>query len=117
MIVLIPYGHTVEPGTSGWPFVRERGDFVAEFISELLPLVESLYRISAEPKDRALAGFSMGGYHTLKIGLNNPDKFGNLGVFSWGAGEKWLQDHAPAVLSNPAEIDEVSINSGSLSCR
>lgn len=104
MIVVAPFGHTVEPGTHGWPFVQEQGDFVQDFTEVLLPFLDKRYRISAEPKDRALAGFSMGGYHTLKIGLNRSD-FGNFGSFSWGAGRKFFEENAAHVLKQPAEID------------
>lgn len=105
MIVVIPYGHTVEPGTSGWPFVQEKGDFIEDFLHDIVPFVERTYRVSFKPKDRALAGLSMGGYHSLKIGLNHLDKFGNIGVFSWGKGEEFLEKHAPAILANPEEVN------------
>jgi len=101
MILVMPYGHTVEPGTNNWPFVQERGDFISDFIKDLIPYVEKNYRISGQAKNRALAGFSMGGYHTLKIGLNHPEMFGNLGVFSWGAGRDWLAEHAPSMITGP----------------
>jgi len=101
MILVMPYGHTVEPGTSGWPFVQEKGDFISDFINDLVPFVEKNLRISKHAKNRALAGFSMGGYHTLKIGLNHTDLFGNLGVFSWGAGRDWFAEHVPSVIAGP----------------
>lgn len=104
MIVVAPFGHTVEPGTHGWPFVQEQGDFVQDFADVLLPFLNTRYRISAESQNRALAGFSMGGYQTLKIGLNRQD-FGNLGPFSWGGGTQFLQAHAPHVLENPEKVD------------
>jgi enterochelin esterase family protein len=106
MIVVAPFGHTVEPGTHGWPFVREQGDFTQDFIEVLMPYLEKNYRISRDPKDRALAGYSMGGYHTLKIGLNNLNRFGNLGPFSWGGGKKFFAEHAPHVLKNPKKVKE-----------
>jgi len=105
MIVVAPYGHTVEPGTHGWPFVQEQGDFGQDFRDMLLPFLKTRYRISPEAKDRALAGFSAGGYQTLKIGLNRPD-FGHLGPFSWGGGRKFLEEHAPHVLKAPKEMDQ-----------
>lgn len=101
MIVVAPYGHTVEPGTHGWPFVQEQGDFKKDFIEVLIPYLEKHYRISKDPKKRALAGFSMGGYHTLIIGLNNLNQFGNLGPFSWGGDRKFFAENAPHVLKNP----------------
>jgi len=104
MIVVAPFGHTVEPGTHGWPFVQEQGDFVQDFTEVLLPFLNERYRISDKSEDRALAGFSMGGYHTLKIGLNRSD-FGNLGPLSWGGDKKFLEEHAPHVLKQPEELD------------
>jgi enterochelin esterase family protein len=104
MIVVAPFGHTVEPGTHGWPFVQEQGDFAQDFLEVLMPYLEKRYRMSDKPRDRALAGFSMGGYHTLKIGLNNLDKFGNLGPFSWGGDEKFFAENAPHVLAEPEKV-------------
>jgi enterochelin esterase family protein len=104
MIVVAPFGHTVEPGTHGWPFVQEQGDFVQDFTEVLLGFLNERYRISTKTEDRALAGFSMGGYHTLKIGLNRSD-FGNLGVFSWGRDRKFFEETAPHVLKRPKETN------------
>ena len=104
MIVVAPFGHTVEPGTHGWPFVQEQGDFVQDFTELLLPFLHSKYRISSAAQDRALAGFSMGGYHTLKIGLNRVD-FGHLAPLSWGRGRQFLEEHAPHVLKRPEALD------------
>jgi enterochelin esterase-like enzyme len=101
-----PFGHTVEPGTHGWPFVEEQGDFSQDFMEVLLPFLITQYRISGNSKDWALAGFSMGGYHTLKIGLSHLDQFGNLGPFSWGNGRKFFDEHAPHVLNNPGQINK-----------
>jgi len=106
MIVVTPYGHTVEPGTYGWPFVQEQGDFVQDFTEVLLPFLKSKYRISDYTKDWALAGFSMGGYHALKIGLNQLDQFGNIGPFSWGGNHEFFENNAPHVLLDPDMVNE-----------
>ena len=101
MVIVAPFGHTVNPGTHGWPFVQEQGDFVLDFMNILLPMLTKRYRISTDPELNALAGFSMGGYHTLKIGLNQLEHFGNLGPFSWGGGTDFFNEHAPHVLQDP----------------
>jgi len=106
MIVVTPFGHTVEPGTHGWPFVQEQGDFIQDFNEMLIPFLKSNYRIADQPENRALTGFSMGGYHTLKIGLNQLDQFGNLGPFSWGGNLEFFKENAPHVLDDPAQINE-----------
>ena len=104
MIVVAPFGHTVEPGTHGWPFVQEQGDFVQDFVEVLLPYIEKRYRISDDPHERALAGYSMGGYHTVKIGLKHLDQFANLGPFSWGRGKDFFDENAPQVLTEPQKV-------------
>ena len=115
MIVVTPYGHTVEPGTHGWPFVEEQGDFTRDFTEVLIPFLKSKYRISDDPEDWALAGFSMGGYHTLKIGLNQLDQFGNLGPFSWGGNQEFFKENAPHVLTDPEKVNE-KLNTFFIAC-
>lgn len=44
-------------------------------LTEVLPRVESEYRVSKKRDDRAIAGLSMGGLEALSVGLNNTDKF------------------------------------------
>jgi enterochelin esterase-like enzyme len=44
--------------------------FENDLLQETIPFAEKLYRISATPDDRALAGLSMGG-QTLQIGLKH----------------------------------------------
>jgi enterochelin esterase family protein len=100
MIVVTPFGHTVEPGTSGWPFVQERGDFAEDFMNDLVPFVEEQYRVSSRAQGRALAGFSMGGYHTLKIGLKHLKDFDFLGVFSWGPNMEYIEENEPGFFDN-----------------
>ena len=106
MVLVAPFGHTVEPGTHGWPFVQEQGDFIQDFLEVLIPYIRKEYRISKEPNDWALAGFSMGGYHTLKIGLNNLDQFGNLAPFSWGGDWSFFEEDAPKILEQPNVVNE-----------
>jgi len=51
-------------------------------LTEVMPRVESEYRISKERSGRAIAGLSMGGLEALSIGLKNTDKFAYVGGFS-----------------------------------
>jgi enterochelin esterase family protein len=115
MVVVSAYGHTVEPGTHGWPFVQEQGDFIQDFNEILIPFLKSNYRLSDDPDEWALAGFSMGGYHTLKIGLNQLDRFGNLGPFSWAGNLEFFQENAPHVLRDPDLINE-KLNTFFMAC-
>jgi enterochelin esterase family protein len=90
MVVVMPAGHTVhQPFLAGAPSAGPRtinfnDDFVREFENDIMPMVETRYRVLADRSHRALAGLSMGGAHTLFIGIANLDKFAYLGVFSSG---------------------------------
>jgi enterochelin esterase family protein len=82
MVVVMPHGHT-GPFRMGGP--RPTSDeFIGEFGEDIMPFVEKRYRVHADRQHRAMAGLSMGGGHTLNIGIPNLDKFAYLGVFSSG---------------------------------
>lgn len=53
------------------------GNF-AQFMAE----AESKYRISSEPSQRAIAGLSMGGYHTMMVSSVLDGQFAYIGMFS-----------------------------------
>ncbi len=51
-------------------------------MNELLPYVESKYKVSSERKDRTVGGLSMGGYGALNLSLQHPDKFCGAAIIS-----------------------------------
>ena len=53
--------------------------------NDIIPMVETHYRVIADPQHRAYAGLSMGGMQAREITLANPDKFAYVGSFSSGA--------------------------------
>ena len=59
------------------------GNFELAF-PDVIKFVESNYRVKADKNDRAIAGLSMGGCHSLYISANYPDTFGYVGLFSAG---------------------------------
>lgn len=80
MVVVMPHGHT-GPFRFGASFNDE---FEREFVADIMPLVEKRYRVEADRAHRAIAGLSMGGAHTLNIGIPHLDKFAYIGVYSSG---------------------------------
>ena len=60
------------------------GQFERILIDDLIPYVESNFRVIADQKHRAMAGLSMGGMQTRSIVMANPDKFSYVGMFSSG---------------------------------
>lgn len=53
-------------------------------LEDIIPYVESHFRVIADADHRALAGLSMGGMQTRNIALANPEKFSQIGIFSGG---------------------------------
>ena len=58
--------------------------FQEVLIKDIIPMVESNYRVIADTEHRAMAGLSMGGMQTHTITLANPTTFAYVGMFSGG---------------------------------
>jgi enterochelin esterase family protein len=92
MIVVMPLGYgTMEMIRLGWGAwdhtdVRDINfkNFTEALLTEVMPQVESEYRIRKDRNSRAIAGLSMGGSESLLTGLNYLDKFSWIGAFSSG---------------------------------
>jgi enterochelin esterase family protein len=105
MIVVMPLGYgTMEflyLGSSAWSHteVRDRNfkAFRELLLTEIMPQVESEYRITKDRNARAIAGLSMGGLESLFTGLNNLDKFSWVGAFSAGESIGDFQKAFPAL--------------------
>lgn len=53
-----------------------------ECFTDIINFVESQYRVKADKGDRAIAGLSMGGFHTMHISRFHPNTFDYMGLFS-----------------------------------
>ena len=63
------------------------GQFERVLFDDLIPFVESNFRVIPDQAHRAMAGLSMGGMQTHSIVVANPDKFSYVGMFSSGTFE------------------------------
>jgi enterochelin esterase-like enzyme len=120
MIVAMPAGHTTRAtfgvalgrGGSGAP-----DEFDQDFLNDIMPYVESHYRVVNDRAHRAIAGLSMGGNQTLNAAIPHLDKFAYIGVYSSGligafgrggqapAGPSWEEQHK-------AELDNAAAKKG-----
>lgn len=78
--------------TLGLPKTME-GSFEVSF-PEVVKFVDARYRTLANSQNRAIAGLSMGGFHSLYISINNPKTFGYVGLFSAAIGKEQRSDGA-----------------------
>ncbi len=60
------------------------GSYPESLVKDVIPFVQTRFRVLAAKDDRAIAGLSMGGGHTLAATNNNPGTFAYIGVFSAG---------------------------------
>jgi enterochelin esterase-like enzyme len=84
-IVVMPFGYPASPwpeGGSAGGFGSVTEGFSRDLIGDVIPLVESRYRVYADREHRAIAGLSMGGQESLTIGLNHLELFSYVGGFS-----------------------------------
>jgi enterochelin esterase family protein len=92
MIVVMPNGNVIQDGGYGHgslgfykpeflPPHSMNGEFEASF-RDIIDFVDSRYRTKAEKNGRAIAGLSMGGFHTMHISRYYPNTFDYVGLFS-----------------------------------
>lgn len=92
MIVVMTNGNVAQEAAPGESSVGlEKPNFMLphtmdgrmeETFGDVIKFVESNYRVVADKKSRAIAGLSMGGYHSLHISRYYPNTFDYVGLFS-----------------------------------
>jgi S-formylglutathione hydrolase FrmB len=74
MIVVLPDAYNTYNG-SMYSSSLTTGDWETYVASDLVQYIDSHYRTLAKRESRGLAGHSMGGYGTVRIGMKRPDAF------------------------------------------
>jgi enterochelin esterase family protein len=92
MIVVMPNGNVIQdaaPGEGSDGFYKPAfmipktmdGTYEETFM-DIVNFVEKTYRVKAKKSHRAIAGLSMGGFHSLHISRYYPNTFDYVGLFS-----------------------------------
>jgi enterochelin esterase family protein len=80
MIIVMPFGHAVPFGARGQ---GNNTDLYEKYVlKDVMPTVESKYRVKPGRENRAIAGLSMGGGQTISIAFRHLDLFSSIGAFS-----------------------------------
>lgn len=79
--------------------------FAKEMRNHVIPLVDQQYSTIQSPHGRALSGLSMGGRHTMFVGLNALDLFASFGILS--AGDMEAETTLASFLNDPKANDKV----------
>ncbi len=78
MVVVFPTGGRY----SWWINSPAQGPMQNAFATDLITHIEKTYKVSTNPKQRAIGGISMGGFGALHLALANPSMFASLTLFS-----------------------------------
>ncbi|HVZ55821.1 MAG TPA: alpha/beta hydrolase-fold protein [Chitinophagaceae bacterium] len=107
----------MEYGVAAQPDFMGRGARAAAYtafvLDELLPFIQGQYRIPAF-RDRAFAGFSLGGLMALDIVWNHPGLFQLAGVFSGSLWWRSLDQDDPAYRDDHHRIMQQQLRAGAM---
>ena len=113
MIVVIANGN-IRAGGGGYSSEGMAG-FKEEMTKNIVPFIDDNYRTLTNAKNRAMCGLSMGGGQSFYVGLESPDYFGSVGIFSSGifggirnpsANVFDAEKEIPGLLSRSAEFNK-----------
>lgn len=92
MIVVMPHGG------------MDTNKFVDELVNDIMPRIESQYRIKKGPANTAIAGLSMGGLETLNVITSHPDMFGYINIMSSG----WFRSNEETLKQKTAHLKTIA---------
>lgn len=111
MIVVVPEAHALPPedilGTDNTPYLAKNQQAVDdELFHDIIPFIGTHYNISDEPRERAIAGLSMGGLQAIETGIVHLGYFRWIGAFSPGVRPAALSDEFKNALVKREKINK-----------
>jgi len=87
LVVVMPFGFAMAraPGAARGDASEnkmQREGFAKDFLQDVMPLVDSKFRVFTDREHRAIAGLSLGGAQALAIGLTHLELFSRIAGFS-----------------------------------
>jgi len=110
MIVVMPNAFTRYQGSMYSNSVTT-GNWEDFIVRDLVPYIDARYRTLPQAASRGLAGHSMGGYGTLRIGMRHPEVFSSVYVLSacclaFPDAEVTEGSKKAEALKDPAQVDQ-----------
>ncbi|WP_255157603.1 alpha/beta hydrolase-fold protein [Ferruginibacter sp. HRS2-29] len=112
MIIVMDNGYANKPTDKADTGNKTRPLSVFEdvMIREIIPMIDAKFRTKANRQNRAIAGLSMGANQTMRIIMNNQDKFSSIGAFSGTANYPAGDVLDPATFLDGKYKDAAAIN-------
>lgn len=109
MIIVMDNGYAYKP-QNGEPNARPASAFEEVMIQEIIPMIDARFRTIADREHRAIAGLSMGANQTMRIIMNNLDKFASYGGFSGTSNYPSSDEIDPATFLDGKFKDGAALN-------
>jgi enterochelin esterase family protein len=87
LVVVMPFGYAFARPAGGRrgdaaENKQQRDGFTKDFLEDVMPMIDTTFRVYPDRDHRAIAGLSLGGAQSLAIGLSHPDLFSRVAAFS-----------------------------------
>ena len=108
MIVVMPYGRAyplIKKASGSLRDWNNLQEFSKDFLNNIVPFVETNYRVYTDKEHRAITGFSGGGGESLYIGLSNPNLFAWVGGFAPGMRKEEFDRNNAVAFADPAKTN------------
>jgi len=109
MIIVMDNGYAFKP-QNGEPNASPASVFEEVMIDEIIPMIDAKFRTIADREHRAIAGLSMGANQTMRIIMNNLDKFASYGGFSGTSNYPSSDEIDPTTFLDGKFKDGVALN-------
>jgi enterochelin esterase-like enzyme len=108
MLIVMPNGDT-DGSWAGGSSPEGIEMLSQELLTDIIPMIDTTYRVATGREKRAITGLSMGGGQAFTIGLKHIDLFAWVGEFSSGlVSDKdfHLEKHLPGFVDNPDAVNQ-----------
>lgn len=115
MIVVMPNGRAQKNDRAEGNVMASAPAFAVfekDLLDDVIPTIESRYRVYANREHRAIAGLSMGGGQSLNFGLSHLDRFAWVGGFSSAPNTKPPKELIPDPLEPKDRLRILWLSSG-----
>lgn len=108
MIIVMPYGNMMmgTPAPTTLQAAEVYQVFSQELVDNIIPYVESRYRVVADRDHRAIAGFSRGGGQSLFTAFKHLDRFAWVGSYSAYLTPEVCDKYFAHLLADPAATNQ-----------
>ena len=112
MIIVMDNGYAFKPSQNlqSGPATQGVSIFEEVLINEVIPMIDSRFRTLPDRENRAIAGLSMGANQTMRILMNNMNKFSYYGGFSGTSNYPKTEEIDPNIFLDGKFKDGAAIN-------